>query len=109
MQPQPNSPEPEQSKPSGSSWERKSAPEGAQSRRWPWLVALLAVAAGAGYFYWTRSQDQERQTRIASVGIRTYKVEGGGRLENTLLLTGQTESTPVAGPAGVERDEITDV
>src|SRR5262245_35645635 len=81
---------PEQPKSPGSSWERKSSPEAQGPTRWPWVVAVLVVAGAAGYFYWSRKQAQARQVQSAAVGIRTFRVEGGGRIEHTLLLTGQT-------------------
>ncbi len=76
--------------PAGSSWERKAAPEVSQSRRWPWLVPLLVLASAAGYLYWHRVNDREQQAANASIGIRTFTVQSGGRLEKTILLTGQT-------------------
>lgn len=88
MQPQLNPPAPDQTKPPGS-WERKSAPESGGPARWPWIAGLLVVAAIAGYVYWSRKQDQARQVQSAAVGIRTFRVEAG-RVEQTLLLTGQT-------------------
>ena len=90
MQPQQNPPAPDPSKPAGASWERKAAPEVLQSRRWPWLVGLLVLASVAGYLYWRRVNDREQQAANASIGIRTFTVQGGGRLEKTILLTGQT-------------------
>ena len=89
MQPQLNPPLPDQPKPAGQGWERKAQPELAKPRRWPWLAGLFVVAA-AGYFYWTWRNDKERQNLTASAGIRTFTVQGGGRLDNTILLTGQT-------------------
>ncbi len=76
--------------PASSSWERKAAPEVSQARRWPWLAGLLILASAAGYLYWRRVNDREQQAANASIGIRTFTVQGGGRLEKTILLTGQT-------------------
>ena len=87
MQPPQNPPAPDPSKPAGASWERKAAPEVLQSRRWPWLVGLLVLASVAGYLYWRRVNDREQQAANASIGIRTFTVQGVPE-PSTLALAG---------------------
>lgn len=93
MQPSQNLPEPKKEAAPGSaasaSWERKSAPEAPGRPKWP-LVLALAVVAAAGYFFWTRREAEQKRSQSAVAGMRTFTVKGGGRLDRTLLLTGQT-------------------
>ena len=91
MQPPLNPPPaPDQPSAGKSSWERQAVPDSRPPSRWPWVAGLLAVGAVAGYLYWSRTQEVARRTQTASAGIRTYTVAGGGLIERTLLLTGQT-------------------